>query len=132
MWLDLVARQRAKEMSSWRYADLWHQASERGSVNGWRLLDQLAAEVRLLAARVSLTPMSLLRMKKHAINRATELAGFRTTLGLTPETNAMLHYSTEVHETRASIRENGLRATIDGAKARARQIADMAEEPVDG
>lgn len=132
MWLHLVGPKRAKEMSFVAGNQIsGAEASEWGFVNRAVPADRLAAEVRTLAARVSLTPMSLLRMKKHALNRATELAGFRTTLGLTPETNAMLHYSAEVHETRASIRADGLRATIDAAKERTRQIAGLAEEPLD-
>lgn len=132
MWLHLVGPKRAKEMSfvagnqiSGAEASLW------GFINRAVPADTLAEEVRMLAARVSQTPVSLLRLKKNAINRATELAGFRTVLGLTPETNAMLHYSAEVHATRDSIRGTGLRATIARRKDEALELAKLAEEPAD-
>jgi enoyl-CoA hydratase len=132
MWLHLVGTKRAKEMSfvagnqiSGTEASMW------GFVNRAVPADELADEVRLLAARVSQTPASLLRLKKHALNRATELAGFRTVLGLAPETNAMLHYSAEVHATRASVRENGLRSTMQRRKDEAHELAKLSEEPID-
>jgi enoyl-CoA hydratase len=131
MWLHLVGTKRAKEMSFVAENRIsGREASEWGFVNRCVPADRLAEEVRLLAARVSLTPSSLLRLKKQALNRATELAGFRTTLGLTPETNAMLHYSAEVHETRRSIRENGLKNTIHGMRDRAAEIAKLDETPL--
>jgi enoyl-CoA hydratase len=132
MWVHLVGPKRAKEMSfvagNQISAD---EAAEWGFVNRAVAPDQLADTVRRLAARISLTPGPLLQMKKVAINRAVELSGFRTTLSYTAEINALLHHSEQVLETRASIRGNGLRATIQDMRERADEIAVLDEIAVE-
>jgi enoyl-CoA hydratase len=114
IWAHLVGPKRAKLVSF----DAGHRISGKVAAEwGWaaqsvppELFDE---HVRNLARSIARTPAGVLRLKKEAINRSTELQGFLTYARTGAETDALLHFSPEIREIQRWIREDGLRAAID-------------------
>jgi enoyl-CoA hydratase len=114
LWSHLVGPKRAKLVSF----DAGHRISGKVAAEwGWasqsvpaELFDE---HVRALATSIARTPANVLRMKKEAINRVTELQGFLTYARTGAETDALLHHSPEIQEVQRWIREIGLRGAID-------------------
>ena len=52
-------------------------------------------------------------LQKKAINKTQEVQGFREAMAAGVEIDAIAHFSDPVLETNRSIRERGLRATLD-------------------
>jgi len=113
LWVHLVGPKRAKLMSfdagrtiSGTKAALWGWAAEAVPA------EELQHYVRDLAFSIARTPGNLLRLKKEAINRVTELEGLITYARTGAETDALLHLTPEVLEIQAWIRELGLKGAI--------------------
>jgi enoyl-CoA hydratase len=51
-------------------------------------------------------------MKKLAVNRVMEVSGFRATVKMGAETDALLHYSNPVQSMARNIHAEGLKATM--------------------
>jgi hypothetical protein len=73
---------------------------------------ELESNVRELARSIARIPASTLRMKKLAINRVAEVAGFRTIVPMGAETDALLHYSADVKALAELINAHGLKEAI--------------------
>lgn len=113
LWVHLVGPKRAKLMSF----DAGHRIDGKTAVEwGWAThavpADEFDQHIRELAASIARTPGNVLRMKKEALNRATELQGLLTYARMGAETDALLHQSAEVKEVQSWIRETGLKAAI--------------------
>ena len=74
--------------------------------------EALHERVRLLAMSIAQTPLSVLRMKKIAINRVLELQGFRLTAYMGAETDVVVHHSDEVNIVKAAIESDGFKETL--------------------
>lgn len=112
-WVPQVGIKRAKELSfipgNWidgRTAVEWGWANH--SVSATDLLDV----VRSFAERITLTPPTVLAMKKRSINRSAEAAGFRAALTHIAEADATLHVDPAVLAIRERIRSVGLKAVM--------------------
>lgn len=113
LWVHLVGPKRAKLMSfdagrriDGRTASEWGWAAE--SVPA----EALEQHVRDTAYSIARTPGNLLRIKKEAINRVTELEGLLTYARIGAETDALLHRTPEVLQAQSWIRELGLKGAI--------------------
>jgi len=117
LWVHLVGPKRAKLMSfdagrriDGRTASEWGWAAE--SVPA----ETLEQHVRDTAYSIARTPGNLLRIKKEAINRVTELEGLLTYARIGAETDALLHRTPEVLQAQSWIRELGLKGAIQRFK----------------
>ena len=113
LWAYYVGANRAKLLSfvpgrriSGRTAADWGWAIDSVAAN------ELHEFVRDLAFNVARTPLSLLRMKKVAINRTMELQGFRVVAYMGAETDVVVHNSDEAELVKASIEANGFQETL--------------------
>jgi enoyl-CoA hydratase len=83
---------------------------------GWANYSVPAAElmdtVRTHALRIAKVPADVLLMKKMALNRVADLDGFRASVVLGAETNAILHTIPPVQELRDTIGEHGMKEAI--------------------
>ncbi|GAC1325533.1 MAG: crotonase/enoyl-CoA hydratase family protein [Mycobacteriales bacterium] len=75
---------------------------------------ELDSYVRDLVGAVAKTPASILRMKKIAINRVLELAGFRSAAYMGAETDVVVHGTDAVEALKTDIHDRGLKAAIAG------------------
>ena len=113
MWAFLVGPKRAKQMSFVAGEQIsGATAAEWGWANYAVPAERLQDAVAELAARIAMTPSSMLRMKKLSNNRAMELQGFRTMAMMGAETNTVVHETDAVRGFQASIREHGLKEAI--------------------
>jgi len=110
MWVPLVGPKRAKQLSfqagtpvSGLTAVQWGWANY--AVTADRLLD----EVRDLAVNIARTPADVLSVKKTAINRAADIAGWSTIMPLGAESDALLHKAESVQFIDMEILEHGLK-----------------------
>ena len=113
LWAFLIGARRAKHLSfvagqrisgatavEWGWANLAVPASE------------LEERTRELALAIARTPASVLRMKKVAINRVSELQGFRMAALMGTETDVLIHETDAVESMKRAIQEHGLKETI--------------------
>lgn len=112
-WVAQVGAKRAKEFSflpgnsiDGRTAVEWGWANH--CVPEARLIDAVQA----LAERIAHVPAEVLRVKKLAINRAAEAAGFRTALSGIAEMDALLHLAPSVLAIREEMAEQGLKPVL--------------------
>ncbi len=113
LWVHLVGPKRAKLVSF----DAGHRIDGRVAAEwGWATHAvpeaDFASHISQLARSIARTPGNVLRMKKEALNRATELQGLLTYARMGAETDALLHQSAEVKEVQGWIREMGLKPAI--------------------
>lgn len=113
MWVHLVGPKRAKLVSF----DAGHRISGDTAVEwGWATHavpeDEFNQHIDDLGRSIARTPGNVLRMKKEALNRVTELQGLLTYARMGAETDALLHQSQEVKEVQGWIRDMGLKAAI--------------------
>ncbi len=113
LWTPFVGPKRAKQMSfvpssqiDGKTAELW------GWANYAVPADELMDNVRELAARIATIPSPILRVKKMAINRVWDVMGFRNTVLMGAESDALLHASRPVQALNALITEHGLKGAI--------------------
>jgi enoyl-CoA hydratase len=112
-WVPLVGVKRAKQMSfepDSRISGV--TASEWGWANYSVPADELMDTVRAHALRIAKVPADVLAMKKMALNRVADLNGFRNTVVLGAETDALLHAIPPVEEIRATVVEHGIKGAI--------------------
>lgn len=114
IWTWLVGPKRAKQMSFMSGSSI---SGETAAQWGWANYavpeDQLWDEVRRVAADIARTPGPILQMKKYAVNRVVDMQGFRSSVQLGSETDALLHASNAVHTLSQLIRDNGLKKAIE-------------------
>ena len=114
MWAWLVGPSRAKYMSFLPGSQLTGKESEAFA---WATrsfpADKLEEETYGYARRVSKVPADLLRIKKLSINRTMDLQGFRAATMFGAEWDSIAHFTPGVKELQQSIRERGLRGTIE-------------------
>lgn len=113
LWATVTGPKRAKLMSF----DAGHRIDGKTAVEwGWATesvpVSDLTSHVRKLAQSIARTPAAILKLKKEAINRVSELQGLVTIARMGAETDALLHLTSEVQELQNSIRERGLKETI--------------------
>jgi len=113
LWATVTGPKRAKLMSF----DAGHRIDGKTAVAwGWATeavpSDDLVAHVRSLARSIARTPISILKLKKEAINRVAELQGLVSIARMGAETDALLHLTPEVQELQQSIKAHGLKETI--------------------
>lgn len=89
------------------------EAADLGLFNRAVPAQQLDEWVDDYVEQVARTPKEILILQKAAINRTAEVQGFRQALMAGVEIDAIAHFSTPVLEINRSIRERGLRATLD-------------------
>lgn len=89
------------------------EAADIGLFNRALPADQLDAWVEDYVERTTKTPKEILILQKKAINRTQEVQGFREAMTAGVEIDAIAHFSDPVLEMNRSIRERGLRATLD-------------------
>ncbi len=94
------------------------EAAQIGLFNRALPADQLDRYVDDYVESVARTPKEILVLQKKAINRTQEVQGFREALTGGVEIDAIAHFTTPVLEMNRSIRERGLRATLDDAHGR--------------
>jgi len=112
-WVPLVGVKRAKQMSFEADSKITGKmASEWGWANYSVPADQLMDTVRAHALRIAKVPADVLTMKKMALNRVADLEGFRNSVVLGAETNALLHTLPQVLELRDTIKEHGLKDAV--------------------
>jgi enoyl-CoA hydratase len=114
IWTWLVGPKRAKQMSFMSGSSI---SGETAAQWGWANYavpgDQLWDEVRRVAADIARTPGPILQMKKYAVNRVVDMQGFRSSVQLGSETDALLHASNAVHALSQLIKDNGLKKAIE-------------------
>lgn len=113
LWASLVGPKRAKLMSF----DAGHRIDGKTAAAwGWATESvperELDAHVRALAVSIARTPASILKLKKEAVNRVSELGGFLQIGRIGAETDALLHLTPEIRQLQASIRDRGLKGAI--------------------
>jgi enoyl-CoA hydratase len=113
LWAFLVGPKRAKQMSfvaGHRISGA--TAAEWGWANVAVPAADLEARTRELALAIAKTPASVLRMKKLAINRVSELQGFRMAAMMGTETDVLVHETDAVETMKQALQELGLKETI--------------------
>jgi len=113
LWATVTGPKRAKLMSF----DAGHRIDGKTAVAwGWATeavpADDLISHVKKLAKSNARTPISILTLKKEAINRVAELQGLVTIARMGAETDALLHLTPEVQALQRSITSIGLKETI--------------------
>lgn len=112
-WVSLVGVKRAKQMSFDPGSRISGKtASEWGWANYSVPADELMDTVRTHALRIAKVPADVLLMKKMALNRVADLDGFRNSVVLGAETNAILHTIPPVLELRDTVSEHGMKEAI--------------------
>lgn len=113
LWTHLVGPKRAKLMS---FDAGRHISGAKAAQWGWATEAVPAGEldryVHDLAHSIARTPGNLLRIKKEAVNRATEFGGLLTYARMGAETDALLHLTPEVALIQSWIKNSGLKAAI--------------------
>jgi enoyl-CoA hydratase len=114
MWVPLVGPKRAKQMSFVAGSQV---SGETAAAWGWANFSTPGPElfdvVHDLAEAIGRTPGELLTVKKAAINRAADIAGWSTIMPLGAETDALLHATASVIQLNQEIKQNGLKSTIN-------------------
>jgi enoyl-CoA hydratase len=117
-WTWLVGPKRAKQMSFSAGSQISGQtAVDWGFANYATPADRLFESVTELAETIARTPAAILRMKKYAVNRVLDLQGFRTSVQLGAETDALLHAAAPVQRLSEGIRAHGLKDAIKAFEA---------------
>lgn len=113
LWVPLVGPKRAKE-----FAFVPGNSIDGPTAVSWGWANHCVASADLvpavegLAARIALTPPQVLRMKKLAINAASEAGGLRAAARGVAANDALLHLCPDVAAVRRRIAEQGLKATM--------------------
>lgn len=113
-WVALVGPKRAKEFAFVPGNSIdGATAVEWGWANHCVPADNLVAAAEALAARITLVPPDVLRIKKLSINRAAEAAGFRTATSGIAEMDSLLHLAPSVLAIRERMTKEGLKAVLE-------------------
>ena len=112
-WVSLVGPKRAKEFAFIPGNTIdGPTAVDWGWANYSIPADRLVSTAEQLASRMALVPADVLRVKKRAINRAAEAAGFRHTAIGVAESDALLHLAPSVLAIRARMAAEGLKPVL--------------------
>lgn len=112
-WVAQVGAKRAKEFAFIPGNSIdGPTAVEWGWANHCVPADQLVAAAEALAARIALVPPDVLRVKKQAVNRAAEAAGYRNAIAGIAEMDALLHLAPSVLAIRERMARQGLKAVL--------------------
>jgi enoyl-CoA hydratase len=107
-WVHFVGVRRAKELSFQAISRIsGSEAAAIGWANRAVPVADLDRTVMDIARRIARTPGGVLRLKKEAINAASERMGFRDAVLRGPMYNALAHTDPEVEEVRQAVREEG-------------------------
>lgn len=118
MWVPLVGAKRAKQMTFMTGERIdGATAADWGWANYAVQDDALLDEARRVATVISRTPADVLTIKKYAVNRAADIAGWSTVMGLGGETDALLHTTDSVSRVHERIAEHGMKDTIAAFQA---------------
>jgi enoyl-CoA hydratase len=95
--------------------------------------ERLVEAVEALAARIAQVPPDVLRVKKQAINRAAEAAGYRQALLGIAESDALLHLAPSVLAIRERMTKEGLKAVLADYKGpSSTELIEKFKEPRHG
>ena len=118
MWSWLIGPKRAKEMSYTVGAQIdGKTAADWGWANRAVPAAELEDTVREMATRMANLPSKFLQLKKSSINRQMDIQGFSVAIRTGAEIDALLHFTDTTTLVRGSIREKGLRDTIESFNA---------------
>jgi enoyl-CoA hydratase len=118
MWSWLIGPKRAKEMTYTVGGQIdGKTAAEWGWANRAVPAAELESTVKEMATKMANLPSKFLHLKKLSINRQMDVQGFSAAIRTGAEMDAMLHYTDTLDVVRTSIREQGLRATIESFHA---------------
>lgn len=121
VWAHSIGAHRAKEFSLTVGARVTAFEAERlGFVNRVVAAEELESTVLTTATHTARLSRDLIRMKKQAINDVQARQGFEQTMRAGAAWDALAHETEVVHETRARIREEGLKAVLADWAAPAR------------
>jgi enoyl-CoA hydratase len=113
MWVPLVGPKRAKQLS---FQAGQHIDGVTASLWGWANYavpdEMIFDDVRELGHRIARTPADVLSVKKTAVNRAADIAGWSTIMPLGAETDAFLHNTRSVQYLNEVIKRDGLKETM--------------------
>jgi enoyl-CoA hydratase/carnithine racemase len=113
LWVHLVGPKRAKQIGLIPgYTIDGTTAAQWGWANYAVDAAQLHNEAIEVATRMARMPADVLQLRKRAINRMVELAGFRDGAREGAHTDALLHQSPSVQKLRAAIAAHGLKEAI--------------------
>ena len=93
------------------------RAAQIGLANRAVPAAELESTVREMATRMANLPSKFLQLKKSSINRQMDIQGFATAIRTGAEIDALLHFTDTTDLVRGSIREKGLRGTIEAFNA---------------
>ncbi len=117
MWTWVVGPSRAKYMSFLPGSQLTGKEAEGF---GWATMafprERLERETYSYAKRIARVPPELLQIKKLSINRTVDLQGFRAATMFGAEWDTIAHETEGVKDLQRSIKDRGLRATIESFK----------------
>jgi enoyl-CoA hydratase len=119
MWL--IGPKRAKELSYTAGSSMsGTEAAALGWANRAVPADEVLPTAREIAAEVAKTPLELLVLKKRALNRVMDLQGFRETMRMGAEWDAIAHAAAGLDPIREKIGEVGLKGAVAWFRAGAR------------
>lgn len=118
MWIYHVGPQWAKRLLLTGDTITGREAQQIGLILKAVPAAQLEAEVEQLADRLVLIDPDLLSCNKRNVNLALELMGARTLQRLAAETDARGHNTEAAHGFRRSVKEHGLKETLQRRDAR--------------
>jgi enoyl-CoA hydratase len=113
-WVHLVGPKRAKQIAfQVGSAMSATEAVAWGFANYAVASEDLQEEAERLAASIARTPLSLLILKKAAINRMVELSGFSVGAQIGALTDSVAHGNSDIDAVRASIKDVGVKRTVE-------------------
>lgn len=111
---SVVGAKRAKEMEFVAGSEIdGRTAAAWGYANKAVPAADLEEEVRTMATSIAKMSSSLLHLKKSAVNKVFDLAGFKETLLAGAEWDTLAHEDPGVYQIRSWIRESGMKESID-------------------
>ena len=111
-WTYLIGSMRAKRLLLTGDTISGKEAADWGLITMAVPGEQLEAEVRRMANRMAAIPNDIRAINKYASNRVVELMGFRESILVYCELNAMGHFMTTVKEFWARVESDGLNAAL--------------------
>jgi len=116
-WTWLMGPKKAREIFYRIGSTISAAEAERlGLLNAVVPAAELETHVRNVAAAIAETPAEILLLAKRSINETQEVQGFRQSLMFGAEIDALSHQSDAVRAVNRLIREQGLRAALQGWK----------------
>lgn len=112
-WVHLVGPKRAKQLALMPGSTITGEmAVQWGWANYAVPQDRLHDEAFAVGTQMARMPSDLLRLRKRAVNRMVELAGFKNGLRMGAESDALLHQSNAVKRMRQLIADLGMSEAV--------------------